>query len=335
MGVIFISYRRSDSEYAAGRIYDALATHYGSERIFKDVDRVVPGSRWEDAIDQAMSATTVLLVVIGPNWVSAADAATSQRRLDDPQDELRREVSKGLANYPATTVIPVLISGATMPSPEQLPENLRELTRRQAVSVRGEEHFHSDIGSLIAAIDSAGLTGRHRRSRSSEASRRRGRVWIPLSIILLIAGGIAIVASGVFESDEDGAPADNANPSELGPSESVVDTSTTPLPPAAPDIAGTYYLDPDSTRVIVVEPLGGATYNVYEREPASWPFTGQVSYTGDQTFRGTADFTTSAATMEIVMVLSPDGNLVTEFRFITESDGVSTDRVDKHLLVPT
>ena len=38
---VFISYRRSDSLEATGRIYDRLASQVGKEKIFKDV-----GSHW-------------------------------------------------------------------------------------------------------------------------------------------------------------------------------------------------------------------------------------------------------------------------------------------------
>src|SRR5215471_10630069 len=48
---IFISYRRDDSSGHAGRLYDALADHYGSESVFMDVDTIAPGSDFAEAID--------------------------------------------------------------------------------------------------------------------------------------------------------------------------------------------------------------------------------------------------------------------------------------------
>ncbi|MEM9267240.1 MAG: hypothetical protein AAGA46_17120 [Cyanobacteria bacterium P01_F01_bin.13] len=39
-GSIFISYRRSDSIAETGRIYDRLATEFGRDRVFKDVDSI-------------------------------------------------------------------------------------------------------------------------------------------------------------------------------------------------------------------------------------------------------------------------------------------------------
>ena len=37
---IFISYRRSDSPDATGRIYDRLVAEFGKARVFKDVDSI-------------------------------------------------------------------------------------------------------------------------------------------------------------------------------------------------------------------------------------------------------------------------------------------------------
>jgi hypothetical protein len=56
------------------------------------------------------------------------------------------------------TVIPVLVDGARMPLPEQLPEQLESLAFRQAISLR-HESFNTDITSLMNAIEQAVPTG--------------------------------------------------------------------------------------------------------------------------------------------------------------------------------
>ena len=43
VGNIFISYRRDDSAYAAGRLYDRLSARFGEENIFMDVEGLDPG----------------------------------------------------------------------------------------------------------------------------------------------------------------------------------------------------------------------------------------------------------------------------------------------------
>src|SRR5687767_11846527 len=42
-GRIFISYRRQDSAYPAGWLYDRLADRFGADQIFKDVDSIELG----------------------------------------------------------------------------------------------------------------------------------------------------------------------------------------------------------------------------------------------------------------------------------------------------
>jgi hypothetical protein len=73
---IFISYRRSDSEWAAGRLREALARHFGEEQIFRDKESIRPGVAWREEIQSALrDPSTVVLALIGPRWLSEEDAA--------------------------------------------------------------------------------------------------------------------------------------------------------------------------------------------------------------------------------------------------------------------
>ena len=60
----------------------------------------------------------IVLTVIGPRWLSAEDSAGA-RRLDDPADFVRLEVGAALERE--IPVIPVIVGGATMPTPEESP----------------------------------------------------------------------------------------------------------------------------------------------------------------------------------------------------------------------
>src|SRR5262245_36798820 len=112
MAAIFVSYRRSDSLSATGRLTDELERRFGGERVFRDLEAIESGMDFERAILDALRAATVVLAVIGRAWVSAV-AATGSRRLDDPADYVRREIETALAE--GIDVIPVLIEGAAMP----------------------------------------------------------------------------------------------------------------------------------------------------------------------------------------------------------------------------
>src|SRR5438067_10074126 len=92
---IFISYRREDTAGYAGRLYDGLAAHFGSDRVFMDVQGIEPGVDFVEAIERALSSCEILIVLIGKDWL-AADSA-GRRRLDDPADFVRLETASALA----------------------------------------------------------------------------------------------------------------------------------------------------------------------------------------------------------------------------------------------
>lgn len=69
-GSIFISYRRSDSISETGRIYDYLESHFGRQRVFKDVDSIPLGVNFREYLDQEVGRCQVLVAVIGPEWLT-------------------------------------------------------------------------------------------------------------------------------------------------------------------------------------------------------------------------------------------------------------------------
>src|SRR5207245_2645544 len=108
---IFISYRRSGDEWAAGRICDRLEHEFGPDRVFFDTLAIEPGEDFVDAIGTKIDACKVLLAVIGPSWLD-----NLARRLLDRNDFLRIEISEALKR--GVRVIPVLIDGSKMPPEE-------------------------------------------------------------------------------------------------------------------------------------------------------------------------------------------------------------------------
>jgi ABC-type iron transport system FetAB ATPase subunit len=95
MPSIFISYRRSDSQDVAGRIYDRLAQHFGKEAIFKDVDDIPGGEDFRIFLQTTLQQCKVVLAIIGPDWVNALDEQ-GRRRLDNPADWVRVEIEEAL-----------------------------------------------------------------------------------------------------------------------------------------------------------------------------------------------------------------------------------------------
>jgi hypothetical protein len=145
---VFVSYRRSDSQVYAGRISDWLVWGGLRRRIFMDVDTIQKGRDFVEVLNDYVGQCGVMLVLIGHRWLSATDES-GRRRLDDPEDFVRREVSTALTR--GVTVIPVLLDGAQMPTADQLPNELKPLARHQSFSLN-HEYFSRDIRDLQTRI---------------------------------------------------------------------------------------------------------------------------------------------------------------------------------------
>jgi ABC-type amino acid transport substrate-binding protein len=148
-GRIFISYRREDSAYPAGWLFDRLADSYGKGQIFKDVDNIELGEDFVERITAAVGSCDVLLALIGPQWLTIADER-GQRRLDSGDDFVRLEIEAALTRK--VLVIPILVDGASMPDADQLPPSLAKLVRRQALEL-SPNRFESDTGRLLKVLD--------------------------------------------------------------------------------------------------------------------------------------------------------------------------------------
>jgi hypothetical protein len=149
MAGIFISYRRTDSLMAAGRLSDDLVDFFGREQLFRDVDAIEGGADFERSILDALRTAAVELVVIGRRWSSVADAAGT-RRVAQPDDYVRREIETAFAER--IGVIPILVDGAAMPSPDELPQTLAPLTKLQAFEV-ADRTWRYDVEQLAKYLE--------------------------------------------------------------------------------------------------------------------------------------------------------------------------------------
>jgi len=148
-GQIFISYRRADSPGSAGRLYDRLCTRFSSNQIFMDVDSLPPGVDFVRIIEESVGSCDVFVAVIGKNWLFASDEE-GRRRLDNPDDFVRLELAFALRRN--IGVIPVLVDGASMPAPRDLPDDIRPLLRWNALDV-SHNRFGVDSQRLLSAVD--------------------------------------------------------------------------------------------------------------------------------------------------------------------------------------
>ena len=148
MPALFLSYRRADTGDHAQRLSYTIRTINPSLSVFLDVQGIEPGDDWAERIGRALHETKCVLVLIGRRWLDSAEGGP-RRRIDDPDDVLRREIR--MAIDADITVLPVLVDGARMPGLDELPEDIRELGRPQAFRLQ------KDVAALLERVGA--LTG--------------------------------------------------------------------------------------------------------------------------------------------------------------------------------
>jgi formylglycine-generating enzyme required for sulfatase activity len=146
MSKILISYRRKDSEDVTGRIYDRLTQQFGRESVFKDVDSIPFGVDFRKHLDEEVGKCQAFLAIIGRDWINTCDNM-GHLRLEDPKDFVRIEIESALKR--GIAVIPILVTGASIPSADQLPVSMQDLAYRNGITVRADPDFHRDMDRLI------------------------------------------------------------------------------------------------------------------------------------------------------------------------------------------
>jgi hypothetical protein len=146
---VFISYRRKDSGDVVGRLYDTLATRLPSGKVFRDLDTIPFGSSFPDVIDKAIAGADVVLVIIGPDWISQKEA-DGTRRIDQGSDPVRLEVETALAH--GKPIVPILVRNAAFPREADLPASLQPLAKFNALPIRPDPDFHGDFQKLIGLL---------------------------------------------------------------------------------------------------------------------------------------------------------------------------------------
>lgn len=191
MSKIFISYRREDSQWPARTLRDALARYVANPDtdIFMDIDNIPLGVNFASHIDQQVAKCDLVLALIGPKWSGATDAQ-GKRRLDDPSDFVRLEIAHALKR--GIPVVPILLDDARMPTPAELPEDLRDLAMRNATQVR-HATFNADAQRLISGLNltaSPAPKTTAPKPRQSQKQSGAGGMIAAVVVVLLIGGGI-------------------------------------------------------------------------------------------------------------------------------------------------
>ena len=166
-GKIFINYRRDDASASARNIYDRLSHAFGKRSVFMDVDRLKPGQRFDEELDKALQKCDVFIAVIGPKWLTLLE----DRGRSGQTDFVRIEIAKALARE--LLVIPVLVDKARLPTPEELPADVRTLVLHHMHELT-HERFGREMDDLVSLL---------------KAARPAARRWTAVAIV---AGGVAL-----------------------------------------------------------------------------------------------------------------------------------------------
>jgi branched-chain amino acid transport system substrate-binding protein len=147
---IFICYRREGGSERAQRLHADLVRHFGPRAVFIDLD-VPPGADVRQYITEQLSSCVVLLVVIGPDWLTVSDEHGT-RRIDNELDYVRVEIAT-FARKPGFRIVPLLVKDTRMPTTRELPEDISTLANRNAMELSDGVRWEQDVQRLIKAIE--------------------------------------------------------------------------------------------------------------------------------------------------------------------------------------
>ncbi len=182
MPKIFISYRREDSQWPAHTLYNKIRSRSANpdQDVFIDIDNIPLGVNFHQHIGARVGECDILLALIGEDWLDVRDEA-GRRRLDSPDDFVRVEIGSALKR--GIRVIPVLLDGTPIPSADELPEDIRELSLRNGVDVR-RTSFEGDSDRLLSGI---GLDSVPSTPMASKSSPPWGLITAALAVVAIAA----------------------------------------------------------------------------------------------------------------------------------------------------
>jgi formylglycine-generating enzyme required for sulfatase activity len=204
MSTVFISYRREITAGEARALFNELLGKLGKNSVFMDVDSIALGRDFRGALQKTLESCDLMLVLIGRDWADVKDEE-GRPRLHNPGDFVRLEIEAALKRD--IVVTPILVQGAHMPAPEQLPADIRDLVYRNGFEL-SHNRWESDFAEMTRRlnletakedrrIEPASIGAARNASiapAARPASRRRFLGW-PIGVTRRQALGVAALAA--------------------------------------------------------------------------------------------------------------------------------------------
>jgi CheY-like chemotaxis protein len=137
--IVFVSYQRADTLYAAHAVGYAL--RLAGHEAFVDTGSISRGEHYIQVISTAVSNAHVMLAMVGADFTWA--------RLSEPTSVVAFEWRR--AQFHGSGVVPVLVDDGKIPPDESLPPELRWFTKRDAYTLRAAS-LSADIKTLVDDI---------------------------------------------------------------------------------------------------------------------------------------------------------------------------------------
>ncbi len=147
--MIFISYRKEDSNDLPLSLASALGARFGQENVFVDRANIIAGQNWRQRIEQELDKSNVVIAVIGTKWLLAADEY-GRRRIDLEDDVLAYELETALRR--STPLIQLFVGGMSPLVAKALPDRLKPLAEKQGMPFE----MARDFDNLLKVLPSGG-----------------------------------------------------------------------------------------------------------------------------------------------------------------------------------
>jgi hypothetical protein len=162
---VFINFRGRDQAGYAALLDRELTAEFGRDAVFLSSRSIAPGEDFVAKLLDLLSSCTVLLAVIGPDWMKFGSVRAENgvvETVDDRgngreeanasdygDDWVRREIALALAQQ--TRVIPILVENAQMPKESQLPADIAALSRCQYLRLH-HRNIKYDLARIIEVV---------------------------------------------------------------------------------------------------------------------------------------------------------------------------------------